>query len=83
MIVAAAIQRNGLVFTLPQPARHHDIIHAMGEAGLAAPINGAQGFLTSNGNFVDRELAGRIARMMGQIKRLRFHERELFSEDLW
>ena len=29
MIVAAAIERNGLIFSMPAPARHHTILHAL------------------------------------------------------
>ena len=83
MIIAAAIRRKGLIFTLPPPARHHHIMHAMAEAGLPVPIEGDQGFLNSRAGFVDRELAAQVALADEQIPRLRFHERELFSEDLW
>jgi len=81
-IVAAAIQHKGLTFSLPQPARHHHILHLMAELGLPIPIQGKQGFMNSHGNFVDRELAAQIAIADGQITELRWPP-ELFSEDLW
>ena len=72
-IVAAAIRQGELVYTLPKPARHTDII----KTAITAIASLAQvhefGFLTSLGTFVDRHEAGRIAGL----------NRKLFSEDLW
>lgn len=42
-----------------------------------------QGFLTSHGRFVSREIAANIAKNSGQIKELQFSSKELFSEDLY
>ena len=42
-----------------------------------------QGFLTSKGRFVDREVAGQIAIAAGQIKELQYSTTDLFSEDLY
>lgn len=38
-----------------------------------------QGFITSEGNFVSREEAAKIATAAGQVSNINF----LFSEDLW
>lgn len=86
MIIAAAIRWNGMVFMLPRPNRHHHILHVMHwlcpdfEAGTEE-----QGFLTSEGNFVTRQEAMRIARAMGQVKpgQPTPQPNDLFSEDLW
>lgn len=81
-IVAAAMVYNGVTCSLPAPARHGDIIHAiaksLGEEHW--PINGEQGFLTSTGRFVGRGEACDIATAaeqapVGLVK--------LFTEDLW
>lgn len=43
-------------------------------------LRGVQGFLTSDGNFVNRKEAGKIAYEAGQIKKL---TELLYSEDLY
>lgn len=81
-IISSAIQQNGLIFSLPYPARHHHILHLMADLGLPTPIKGKQGFLSSKGCFVDRELGAQIAIADGQIEKLRWPP-DLYSEDLW
>ncbi len=84
MIKAAAIiGEDEKIWTLPPPARHHDIIAAMVEAGHSKPIKGEQGFMTSEGEFVRRKAACRIARKTNQILKKSGPEDTLFSEDLW
>lgn len=63
-IVAAAMIYNGVVCSLPQPARHGDIIAAIGRSVGEAqwPINGDDGFVTSEGRFVGRNDGIEIAR---------------------
>ncbi len=79
-IVACAIQdMHGLVCSLPAPARHHHILQAHG--GLAGQ---EQGFLTSEGLFVDRRKAHAIATRAGQIvHRCGGDDETLYSENLW
>lgn len=88
MIVAAAIIYDGVVWTLPRPARHGDIIEQhFRETGITG--SGSQGFVDDRGAFMDRMEAGRHVIACGQP--LRVHERDgyvfkggrLFSEDLW
>jgi len=80
-IVAAAIIQDGKLYTLPSPARHHDLISLIyGEIGRR--VDGRQGFVTEDGTFVDREEARRIVVKNGQCP-TPCHCRELFSEDLW
>lgn len=91
-IVAAAIKQEGMVCSVPRPGRHAHVIRAMAAAGIPIPINGTQGFLTSDGLFVDRRTARKIADKTGQtikscvgpdgVPFTREHT-ELFSEDLW
>lgn len=91
-IVAAAIKECGVICSMSRPARHGDVIRMMATAGFPIPINGRQGFLTSDGLFVGREDARKIAHEAGQIiARIigsdgvpyKFEHRELFSEDVW
>ena len=80
MIVAAAIKYNGVVYSLPPPARHnHIILHAI-KQGVKPPINRIMGFLISTGEFIGREEAARIAFQSGQIVS---QIPTLFTEDLW
>lgn len=45
--------------------------------------NHIQGFLTTHGNFLDRQQAANMALVEGQINELRYSQRELYSEDLY
>ena len=87
-ISAAAIKRpsNGMIFTLPRPAHHHDIIHHIVTTYPDIKRVGAgyeQGFVTETGRFVGREEALTIANAAGQIKEKHGSLDELFSEDVW
>lgn len=81
-ITNAAIQHGGITYSLDRPGRHGDILKLM--AGVRVdrlPIQPEeQGFLTSEGRFVDRKEAMRIAFDAGQIEE---QKSELFTEDLW
>jgi len=95
-IARAAIKaRDGRVYTVDRPGRHHDVVALMGarpdhDTRDCSPPR--QGFTTSTGRFVDRVEGMRIAKAAGQIIP-DFHAdgvtirrepgRELFSEDLW
>lgn len=72
---------------LPQPHRHHDVFKQMGPTLLfRTHINpDDQGFLTSEGRFVNRIEALEIAKRAGQFNRKPggYDGPELFSEDLW
>ena len=48
-IVAAAIQHEGKVYSVPRPGRHHDVIREMARNGLGPTTMRDQGFLTSSG----------------------------------
>lgn len=87
-IVSAAVRNNGIIHSMPAPARHHQIVHAMnGEReaqGLLLLAHGEQGFLDSNGNFLDRVTAAKVAKFWEQIKgRSLIAPPNLYSEDLW
>ena len=78
-IVAAANRKDGCVFT---GAHHHLILWQMSCCGVGK--GGEQGFLASDGRFVDRREARIIAQAANQIiKPLKHQPEELFSEELW
>lgn len=84
-IVAAAVQYDGITFSLPRPARHGQVLlclqDILDDMQLA---HACQGFLTSDGRFVNRVQAKHIAHRAGQkIVRDDPHPSEAFSEDFW
>jgi hypothetical protein len=95
-IVAAAVQYQGVTFSLPQPARHSHVMWAL-EKALRLATDGkeegkslmshfcCQGFLTSTGRFVNRIEAKNIAFLAGQKPRRPedSHPTDAFSEDFW
>ena len=85
-IVAAAIRVGPMIISAPPPARHHTLMHAFWAHDNESCINPKdQGFLTSEGKFVGREEAKKIALAAEQVLPGQGHERhtELFSEDLF
>ena len=84
-IVRAAIriQFDG-IFSLPIPARHHDLIRELRERGYTGDVQGdRQGFLLSDGRFVMRKAAGALARRNGQLKNGKQISSTFTSEDVW
>ena len=83
----AAIRTNeGQVFSVDPPMRHHDVIRVIRESGYDGPVGGdRQGFVLSNGRFVMRKAALRVAIKAGQVQRGKCHAPAvgLFSEDVW
>lgn len=79
---AAILHTDGKVYT---GRRHHNVIATIvKETGVKRVGTGSiQGFVTEDGEFVDREVAARIALACGQIEKLKYNPRELFSEDLY
>lgn len=82
-IIAAAMDVGGVICFVPQPGRHHDIIRKLAAVGHPIPVHGRQGFLTDEGQFVDRRLALGIAEIAGQLLPGKGASGELFSEDVW
>lgn len=82
-IVAAAIRRSGMVYFVERPGRHHDVLRKMAASGLKLPIKGEQGFVTSEGKFVNRKVALGIAVKAEQPMVKNGPVGLLFSEDLW
>lgn len=88
MIVAAAIIYDGVVWTLPRPARHHHIIQKhVEETGKSG--SGEQGFVDEHGVFYKRQAATLHALACGQELVVREDRPKLrvglrlFTEDLW
>lgn len=86
-IVAAACKRWNLIFSLPRPARHHNVLWAMDADGYDPDemAQAEQGFTTSEGRFVGREEALLLAIENGQVPPdvAKNRSKQLFSEDLW
>lgn len=82
MITASAILFEGKVYT---GKRHHNVIRTIvDETGCKRVGTGSvQGFVTDTGEFLDREAGAIHALACGQITKLKFNSRQLFSEDLW
>lgn len=79
IISCAVCDYDGIIYSLPAPARHPHILNTHG--GLA---DCTQGFLTSEGRFVARDEAWKIAEAAGQIvARCGGDGDWLFSENLW
>jgi len=85
LIVRAAIQHDGTIYSLPPPARHHNVIRMMFADGFPSEAVALQnqGFVTSTGRFVDRYQGAKIARRAGQLVRLPTPPDMLTSEDVW
>lgn len=84
-IVAAALIYKGVVYQLPRPNRHHNIIHKLyNDSGRVKGIaTESQGFVTSTGRYVDRVEGLAIAVEAEQIIKKHGFPGELFSEDMW
>lgn len=79
----ALLTKDGALWSLPKPHRHHHIFALAAFIGSSAEP-GTQGFTTSFGRFVTRKEAIPIANDSGQNKRTdRDVMMELYSEDLW
>ena len=83
MILAAAIRHDGIVYSVPKPGRHHNVIRIMNRRGMGPETMREQGFLTNTGRFVDRKEACLIARAADQIMLKTEPVGLLFSEDVW
>jgi len=84
IVAAACRSRDGKVHYLPIPARHHDVIWAMRDAGYTAADCHDQGFLTDMDLYVDRVTAKHIARNADQLLAHRDSGGVLlFSEEVW
>ena len=85
MITAAAIIHNDILYTLPPPARHHDLIWFAYLCNGSDSIACEQGFMTADGYYVNRAEAWSIADAHGQIKPSEYDRGVdvLYSEGVW
>lgn len=83
-ITHSAIQYGGKIYSLPSPNRHHHVIGLIADSN-GVGINGPdiQGFLDSNGHFVNRADALLIALRAGQVLVPANVGNQLYSEDVW
>jgi len=77
MIKEAAILKDGKIYLGKSGKRHHHIIKDYPEIRF---FTKELGFITDDGDFVDRSIAAKIAFECDQIKK---EKRILFSEDLY
>ena len=88
-ILASAIRNKetGVVWSLPIPARHHDLIAICTDWHLGDHSKFEQGFITDQYQYVDRLKARKIAEKANQIiarsPGFTYDGRWLFSEDVW
>lgn len=84
-IIAAAVQIECVTISLPQPARHGQVLHCLETMGIPEHYvhTAVQGFLTSAGRFVNRIQAMQIAHIAGQVPNGTTDQRDLFGEDVW
>ena len=79
MIKEAAILYDGKIYT---GRRHHEIIEYIHSLGNPCPIKGEHGFVTDEGEFLNRVNAAQEAIRCGQIIKL-IGPPKLTSEDLY
>lgn len=82
-VATAAIRVGPVVYIVPRPGRHHDVLRAMPEDVAVNSHIDDQGFVTSAGRFVDRKEAAAIARAANQLIREPTPRDMLTSEDVW
>lgn len=80
--LAAILGEDNIIYSVPRPGRHHDVIRLMTEQGKN-PKAGEQGFLLSDNTFANREVAKIIAKEAGQLLPREMGHNRLYSEDVW
>jgi hypothetical protein len=88
MITHVAIRFNGIIYSLPKPNRHHNVIrHIVDTTGVKyVDAHGIdQGFLDDTGAYLNRKQALRHALTCMQVKENTMGPKlgELYSEDIW
>jgi hypothetical protein len=84
-IIGVAIKFNNRCWVLPKPNRHHHVIRKIAQTngkGIDGPD--IQGFYDSNGKFLNRKDALKVALHFGQVLDVsKLRGDNLYSEDLW
>lgn len=95
MITHVAIKlKDGTIFSLPAPNRHHNVYEMMADEHNISLLNKAyklygstEGFLKDDDSYLSRKEAYVYAKETGQFNRRVFkgcyNGTELYSEDLW
>lgn len=83
VVAAAIIDDDGTVFSVPPPGRHHDVIALMASQDRPCPCIRQQGFVLSDGRYVDRKEAKVVAIAAGQLLERASNLDILFSECVW
>ena len=84
-IVACALNAHGVIYSLPSPKRHHDIIRHLHETGVPPEVvlTAMQGFIDERNVFLDRREAFKVAQGAGQLLEPSLVGTALYSEDIW
>lgn len=87
-LTGCAIMWAGVIWTVPAPGRHHNVIHKICTESQRDCVPGedeaSQGFITNRNRFVDRREGLLIAMAAGQIlRRTGAADDQLYSEDVW
>ena len=84
-VATAALRSDALILSMRRPARHHTILQHHRIIGMPFVEMAEQGFLLSDGTFVSREEALKVALNAGQLTMANKvgNRNILFSEDLW
>jgi len=80
---AILIERQFNTFILIKGRRHADCFRKALIEGFPTSVYCTQGFVTDQGEFLDREQAAIHALNCGQITELKYGGNILYSEDLW
>lgn len=83
VLQAALLFENGMVLTLPRPARHSHLIETASAFSLPVVPPEGQGFLMEDGTFANRRDAALAALYHGQVREEDLLGDELYSENLW
>ena len=81
-----AVRDGDVVYAMPRPWRHHNVVQHMAESGFPQLPSHVQGFMTNLERFVTREQAVSIAAQARQLDIVRPKTApadKLFSEDVW
>jgi hypothetical protein len=86
-ITHVAIRFNDVIYSLPAPNRHHDVIRHIVETTGVSYVDARgedQGFLDETGKYLTRRQALKVAKLNSQLRSDRpIWNNELYSENLW
>lgn len=82
IVLAAVRTGTGHYSTVERPGRHADVVDHLINSGVKLSLFVERGFITSEGRFVGRKEALRIAKGAGQVDK-NTDITELHSENVW